>query len=164
MLLTDTSDIQVSVRSLATLGALSAIIMSALTHPFDLSQATMLPDPVQIEIGGAEDLADQWDALHGAASAIGLLAQLAPEPRSEAVASLPHRVTEAGGEVFRVAAIGIADLVSVMQPGLQALLEMTSGGRDATGPALALWREFHMAREAILSLVPDECNEGSHQA
>ena len=138
--------------------------MTALAHTFDLSQATMLPDPVPTGIEDVDDLADRWDALHGAAAAIGLLAQLAPEQRSDAVSTFPQRAGEAGDDVFKVVAIGVADLVSIMQPGLHALLAMTSDGRDATGPALALWREFHMAREAICSLVPDRNAEDADQA
>ncbi len=128
--------------------------MSALHHEFDLAEATMLPDQQAARMPDPAELAEQWSALNAAGSAIAALAQLAPESRSATVRSFPDRAAHSGGEAQQMAAIGVADLVSIMLPGLRALLAMTTGGRDATGPALALWREFHMAREAILTLVP----------
>ena len=46
----------------------------------------------------------------------------------------------------------VGDLVAIMQPGLRALLTLSTAGRDTTAPALTLWNEFHRARDAILSL------------
>lgn len=132
--------------------------MSALTHEFDLAQATMLPERQGAQTPDPAEMAEQWQALHAAGSAIAALAQLAPEKRSAAVRSFPDRAALCGGEAHQTAVIGVADLVSIMLPGLRALLAMTTGGRDATGAALALWQEFQMARDAILSLVPqDDC-------
>ena len=132
--------------------------MSAMSHEFDLSLATMLPP------AGAQDLrirepaalSVQWDAVHEAAAAVGILAQLGEEPVDEEIRSLPERAVAAGGAKLDMVVRGVDDLAAVMQPGLRALLSLTAQGLDTTSAALTLWREFHNAREAILALAPAE--------
>ncbi|MFA6218633.1 MAG: hypothetical protein WC692_02525 [Erythrobacter sp.] len=129
--------------------------MSAIAHEFDLSQATMLP-PADTRSRATPDyatLANQWDAVHEAAAAVGHLAQLGREHIGEEIVSLPLRAAEKGGRHYEMVARGIDDLAAVMQPGLRALLSLTAQGQDTTAAALTLWREFHTARSAILSLV-----------
>ncbi|TMM48272.1 hypothetical protein [Qipengyuania marisflavi] len=128
--------------------------MSAMSHEFDLSQATMLPPakPGPHPIPDAGALASQWDAVHEAAAAVGHLAQLSREDTDYSVQSLPLRAAELGGWHYEMVARGIDDLAAVMQPGLRALLALTADGRDTTAAALTLWREFHIARAAILSI------------
>jgi hypothetical protein len=128
--------------------------MSAIAHEFDLSQATMLP-PAEPRADGIPDvaaLANQWDAVHEAAAAVGHLAQLGREHADESIASLPLRAAEKGGWHFEMVARGIEDLAAIMQPGLRALLSLTAQGQDTTAAALTLWREFHTSRSAILTL------------
>lgn len=129
--------------------------MSALSHEFDLSQATMLPPA---EAGPREApqlrvLAQQWEAVHEAAAAVGNLAQLGRETPSPEIVQLPQRAADKGGWHYEMAARGIDDLAAVMQPGLRALLSLTAQGQDTTAAALTLWREFHTARAAIVDLV-----------
>lgn len=134
--------------------------MSAMTHEFDLSQATMLP-PVASSprlLGDVATLANQWEAVHEAAAAVGHLAQLAREEAGDEVLSLPLRAADKGGRTFEAVARGIDDLAAVMQPGLRALLTVTAQGRDTTAAALTLWREFHHSRAAILALVGSAAN------
>lgn len=129
--------------------------MSAMSHEFDLSQATMLP-PVAASprlLADVATLANQWEAVHDAAAAVGHLAQLGREEPSDKVLALPLRAAETGGYTFEAVARGIDDLAAVMQPGLRALLAITAQGKDTTAAALTLWREFHHARAAILSIV-----------
>ncbi len=124
-------------------------------HEFDLSQATMLP-PADTGPRAAPEigmLSEQWDAVHEAASAVGNLAQLAREPHSDEILSLPQRAADKGGWQFEMAARGIEDLAAIMQPGLRAVLALTAQGKDTTTAALTLWREFHSARAAIVELV-----------
>ena len=130
--------------------------MSALAQDFDLAQAAMVP-PAQPRRGDARDvaeLANSWDAVHQAAEAVGALAQLGQEARDPQAMALPARAAELGGRHYDAVARGIEDLSAVMQPGLRALLALTAQGRDTTPAALTLWREFHLARAAILGLVP----------
>ena len=129
--------------------------MSAMSHEFDLSQATMLP-PAEAGPREAPELrvlAEQWDAVHEAAAAVGNLAQLGREASSPEIAQLPQRAADKGGWQYEMAARGIDDLAAVMQPGLRALLSLTAQGQDTTAAALTLWREFHTARAAIVDLV-----------
>ncbi|WP_324828868.1 hypothetical protein [Qipengyuania zhejiangensis] len=132
--------------------------MSAISHEFDLSQATMLP-PLNTDPRATPDvatLANQWDAVHEAAAAVGNLAQLGREIVSEDVVSLPLRAAEKGGWHYDMVARRIDDLSAIMQPGLRALLSLTAKGQDTTIAALTLWREFHSARAAILVLAAAE--------
>ena len=134
--------------------------MSAPSHVFDLSQATMLP-PAEAAPGATptvEQLANRWDAVHEAAAAVAGLAQLAREEPGAEIASLPLRAAQQESQTFALVADAIDDLAAVMQPGLRALLALTAGGKDTTAAAMTLWREFHMARAAIMRLVPDEAN------
>ncbi len=139
--------------------------MNALRHEFDLAHATMLPplgDTGQAAVQGpladelAQHLAARWDALHDAADAVAQLAQLAHENPVGAIASLPARAARTGGWRCDAMANGIDDLALVMQTGLRALIAAADEGRDTTAAALTLWREFHVARQAICAFVEPE--------
>lgn len=125
-----------------------------MSHEFDLSHATMLPPRGECRdvVLTPEESAAKWDAVHEAASAVGVLAQLGPEELDEDLRGLPQRASEIGGPHYELVARGIDDLAAVMQPGLRALLAMTDKGQDTTSAALTLWREFHKARAAIAAL------------
>ncbi|QKG70836.1 hypothetical protein [Erythrobacter mangrovi] len=129
--------------------------MSAISHEFDLSQATMLP-PAETgprETPDVATLANQWEAVHEAAAAVGHLAQLGREVVGDEVVGLPLRAAEKGGWHYEMVARGVDDLAAIMQPGLRALLSLTAQGQDTTAAALTLWHEFHTSRSAILSLI-----------
>jgi len=131
--------------------------MNALRHEFDLSNATILP-PLDRRAPNARDqanLAAQWDAVHEAAAAIGVLAQLGRPEESEAVTGLPARAAANGGYEYEMVLRGVDDLAAVMQPGLRALLSLSASGQDTTSAALTLWREFHASRDAIIALAPE---------
>ena len=132
--------------------------MNAMSHEFDLSLATMLPPAGERDarINEPAALAVQWDAVHEAAAAVGILAQLGEEPMDETLRNLPARAVAMGGIKLDMVIRGIDDLAAVMQPGLRALLSLNAQGHDTTAAALTLWREFHNARAAILALAPAE--------
>lgn len=48
---------------------------------------------------------------------------------------------------------GIEDIVALLRPGMQALTTLVERGTATEAPALALWREFHEASEAVLSVL-----------
>ena len=126
-----------------------------MSHVFDLSHATMLP-PAEPGGGNSLDLEGvlkQWEAVHQAAAAVGHLAQLGREEPADETTLLPVRAADLEDPYFRSVANAVDDLSAVMQPGLRALLALSEQGKDTTSAALALWREFHVARNAILSLV-----------
>lgn len=137
---------------------LASHLMSAMTHEFDLSLATMLPPAGKPDTRTNDPaaLAVQWDAVHEAAAAVGILAQLGEEHVSEEVRSLPQRASDLGGAKLELIARCVDDLAAIMQPGLRALLSLTAKGQDTTSAALTLWREFHTARAAVLALAPAE--------
>ena len=132
--------------------------MSAMSHEFDLSLATMLPAVGEREARIPEPaaLSAQWDAVHEAAAAVAILAQLGEEPTEKAIRELPARAVAIGGPRLEMIMHSVDDLAAILQPGLRALLTMTSKGQDTTSAALTLWREFHNARSAIVALAPIE--------
>lgn len=129
--------------------------MSALSHEFDLAQATMLPPIGGFAPGMVPDidtLTEQWEAVHEAAGAVAALAQLGGEAPPADLADLPARAAAGGGWRYDMTARAIEDIAAFMQPGLRALLALTARGQDTTAAALTLWREFHSARSAIIEL------------
>ena len=47
----------------------------------------------------------------------------------------------------------IDDMTAMMQPGIAALLGVNARGADPRPAALALWREYVAARDAVLALL-----------
>ena len=100
----------------------------------------------------AQSLSRQWIELHQTAARLASVALLAPEPFDAALAGFPARLAAADQWQQEMAQQGIADIDAMMRPGLRALDVLTERGQDASVPALALWREFHHARAAVLAL------------
>lgn len=121
--------------------------------------ASLPPQPIlptataaRSEDAAPEVLAEALVALHGKASALAMLARLAPEP------------VEIGGELGAVIARArpwqralvaqtIADCAAMLDTGLVALGTLSRRGQDTAAPALVLWREFHRARAAMVSVL-----------
>ena len=103
----------------------------------------------------------RWAALHDAGAATRALAELPDEAVDPAILSFPEAMREAGGWRLAAAEQGIEDLLAVLVPGLSALLTAHARGSDITPPALALWREFESARDALLILTPPGLHDGS---
>lgn len=98
-------------------------------------------------------LSRRWEDLHEQAAALAELAQLAPEA-SQADSAGFSSVLSASEEWQReLAWQSIEDIDAMMKPGLTALNVLTSRGINANAPALALWREFHAAREGVLHML-----------
>ncbi len=104
--------------------------------------------------GGAESFEANWMALHNHAREIGKFAALAEEPFREELAGFPARIRDAGAAQQELAQRGLEDITAMLQPGLAALRAISGRGQEPTAPALALWREFHAARQALLLLCP----------
>lgn len=102
--------------------------------------------------GSAQSLAQQWKELHQTAGRLAGVARLAPEPFDAALAGLPARLAGATPWQQEMAKQGIADIDAMLRPGVRALDVLLERGQDASVPALALWREFHHARAAVLAL------------
>lgn len=107
-----------------------------------------------LERGPADDIAARWTALHNAGAAACAIAGLAQEAPRPELLSFPAAIARAGGWRRERAEQGIEDIAAIMEPGLSALLSAHAGGRTPTVAALALWREFAAARDALLMLVP----------
>ncbi|MCK0129666.1 hypothetical protein [Erythrobacter sp. F6033] len=98
-------------------------------------------------------LAQKWDDLHSRAAEVAALAQLAPEKSDQDADRFATALGQSAEWQRELAWQGIEDIDAMMQPGLRALKVITARGMDANAPALALWREFHMAREGVLHVL-----------
>ncbi|MEM7665291.1 MAG: hypothetical protein AAF250_05500 [Pseudomonadota bacterium] len=98
-------------------------------------------------------LVQRWQDLHEQAERLATLAALSPEPFDDQLAAFPSLLESASQAQRKLAWEGLEDIHAMMQPGLVALQTITSRGKDAGAPALALWREFHAARDAVLMAV-----------
>lgn len=102
--------------------------------------------------GAASAMSMKWSALHDAAAAVAALAGVRVESMRAEVRNFPAQMRDAGGWRLEVAEQGIADLTAFMEPGLSALLSAHARGASPASAALALWREFVRARDALLAL------------
>lgn len=80
------------------------------------------------------------------------MAALAREPYAGALAEFPLAIRTRGAARLALATNTLDDLLAITAPGLAALECIAARGQDTTAPALALWREFHAARAAVLAL------------
>jgi hypothetical protein len=121
--------------------------------------ATLPPETILPPASGAraaaatpEVLAEALVALHGKASALALLARLAPEP-VEIGGELGAVIARAAPWQRALVAQTVEDCSAMLDSGLAALGTLTRRGQDTAAPALVLWREFHAARTAMASVL-----------
>lgn len=106
----------------------------------------------------------KWSALHDASGAVAMLAGIASETMRPEVRNFPAVMRDAGGWRRELAEQGVDDLSALMEPGLAALLAVHARGLDPSAPALALWNEFHAARNALLALAPPPGSAGPRRS
>ena len=99
-----------------------------------------------------ETTAERWRSLHESAQIIASMAALANEPFEGELAGFPDRLAQVEDTRREHAETTLEDLDAILQPGLTALLAIQARGQDTTAPALALWREYHASRSALMSL------------
>jgi hypothetical protein len=99
-----------------------------------------------------EVLAEAIIALHGQAAALAMMARLAPEP-VEIGGELGAIIARAEPWQRALVAQTAADCAAMLDAGLAALGTLTRRGQDTAAPALVLWREFHAARAAMVSVL-----------
>ncbi|KLE34265.1 hypothetical protein [Aurantiacibacter luteus] len=102
----------------------------------------------------ASATAMRWAALGEAGKVVALLAGVTPEQGGTAMRNFPALIRDCAPWRRRLADNGCVDLAAVMEPGIAALLAINARGADCRPAALALWREFTAAREAMLALLP----------
>ncbi|WP_240624528.1 hypothetical protein [Aurantiacibacter odishensis] len=96
----------------------------------------------------------RWAALGEAGQVVAMLAGLEPERPSKEIRNFPALIRDAEKWRRDLVDNGCADLAAVMEPGITALLSVNARGANCKPAALALWREFVMARSALLALLP----------
>ena len=100
-----------------------------------------------------EAFAERWLEMHAQAETLAQFADLSSKPATEDIASLPAALAKASEWQQDLAWQAAEDIDAMMQPGMTALRTITARGQDASAPAMALWREFHAARSAIIDIV-----------
>ncbi|MCJ2180697.1 hypothetical protein [Novosphingobium album (ex Hu et al. 2023)] len=108
---------------------------------------------VQFERESASVLSLKWSALHDAAQAVAAIAGADAGPLGAEVRNFPAAVRDAGNGQRARAEQGIEDLSALMEAGLAALLSAMGHEYQPRGAAQALWREFVLARDALLQIV-----------
>lgn len=110
---------------------------------------------------GAEALAcapgtagERWAALIEAASLVAALAGVQPEPFADNTDTFSLWLDRAEAWQREHAERSLADLTAIMEPGIAALLAVSTRGADPKPAARALWREFTAAHAAVLALLP----------
>lgn len=93
----------------------------------------------------------KWVAIHALGAQIAVMADIAPEKSDDILAAFPALLDGANAWQYGIAASGVEDAEVLLRLGLTALATVTARGQDPSVPALALWREFHHARETVLS-------------
>ena len=117
--------------------------------------ATLPPEPILSHADTAvtsAELCAAWDRLEGQAGQLALLARIAPEPQRDATAIAPL-LAAAHPWQCQLAQQAMADIAAMLGSGLAALATLSRREQDAAAPALALWREFHAARGALIGML-----------
>ncbi|MWV26433.1 hypothetical protein GRF63_00810 [Erythrobacter sp. GH3-10] len=96
----------------------------------------------------------RWAALGEAGQVVAMLAGIEPERPSREVRNFSALIRDADQWRRDLADNGCIDLAAVMEPGISALLAINARGADCKPAALALWKEFVAARDAMLALLP----------
>lgn len=100
-----------------------------------------------------ESIKLRWAVLHEKAGEIAEMADLSPEPAEVAAVHFDEAIAGATEPTKTFAQQGLGDIEHLIDMGLRALKEVEARNQDASVPALALWREFYHAREAILGAI-----------
>ena len=106
----------------------------------------------------------KWAALQDAARVVSTLAGMQPERPTPAIRNFAAQIRDLDPERRTLAERGIDDLTAIMQPGIAALLAVLARGADPQPAGLALYREFHRARGALLALVPATGQHGPRRS
>ena len=106
----------------------------------------------------------RWAALSEAGQVVAMLAGLEAERPNKDVRNFPALIRDAEKWRRDLADHGCADLAAVMEPGISALLAINARGADCRPAALALWREFVKARDAMLALLPPSGQMGPRRS
>ena len=119
-----------------------------------LPPETILPTGAEVRRGQGVPAALEaaWLDLHRQAGELARLAQIAAEPAQIGV-SRRLLIAEARPWQANLLGQGIEDVAAMLDSGMAALATLSNRGQDTAVPALALWREFHAARGALLAVL-----------
>ncbi|MBA3864352.1 MAG: hypothetical protein C0517_10455 [Erythrobacter sp.] len=116
-----------------------------------LPPETTLPR-IDSALPGAAAIEAEWLALHQQAQELAKLARIAAEP-AQITPALGQLIANAKSWQRTLLSQGIEDVAAMLGSGMAALATLADRGQDTGAPALALWREFHAARGALLAVL-----------
>ncbi|MFN2099425.1 hypothetical protein [Altererythrobacter sp. MF3-039] len=127
--------------------------MSSLNQEFPIDREVAVPAELSLELPLSPDFCRAWKTIHDKAHEVALLGQLGSERLDNRVIGFIDKAK--ASPAFRQALIwrAIEDISAMLAPGLSALQQIETEGRDPTAAAVTLWREFFKARSAVLDLV-----------
>lgn len=96
----------------------------------------------------------EWAALHEALAMVAVLAGMADDMVRPEAPGFPEVIRGISSRRREMVEQAIEDISVMMEAGLAALLAAQDRGADTSAAALALWEEFHAARDAVLALAP----------
>ena len=116
-----------------------------------LPPETTLPR-IDSALPGVAAIEAEWLALHQQAQELAQLARIAAEP-AQITPALGQLIANAKSWQRTLLSQGIEDVAAMLGSGMAALATLADRGQDTSAPALALWREFHAARGALLAVL-----------
>jgi hypothetical protein len=114
----------------------------------------------QFGLAAANTVGMKWSALHDAARIVAAHAGVQFDPLTTEIRSFPAMVRTLETSRSELVEQGIEDLNTIMERGLSALLAVHARGVSTAYAALALWREFLVARDALLGFLPPTDSAG----
>lgn len=103
--------------------------------------------------GDHADAGARWLRLHIQAEQIAELASISAEKPMPSADSLEQHLADAHDWQRDLVIRGLDDMEALTGLGLQALSTLVERQAPTQAPALALWREFHEARSAIIEIL-----------
>jgi hypothetical protein len=97
------------------------------------------------------ELGERWRAAHDKANRVAHFADLAAEPYAGRIAAFPLQLDPTNTHLAVLMKTSVEDVEALLEMGLRALENVAERGQDTGAPALALWREYHHARETMLA-------------
>jgi hypothetical protein len=122
-----------------------------------------LPGSGRAQFGQASSsaLGMKWSALHDAAGVVATLFGVGSNEMTAELRSFPAIMRDACEWRRTLAEQGIEDISAFLEPALSALLAVQARGVNPAAPAQALWQEFVVARDALLTLRPPAADAGA---
>lgn len=100
-----------------------------------------------------DSLIARWEGIHTGAAVLARIARISDAARPAGVPGFVAELENAAEWQRELAWQGVQDIEAIMQSGMLALDVLEARGKDASVPALALWREVDAAQRSVLAML-----------